>query len=90
MGNGRKGVRVGGVVHVTELTSPAPVSMVTQPRVCLTDSSRTVFHINSVNGNSSVWRRENPFVSTIYCLHNTAFFSICNKTGCAFSSSPPH
>lgn len=45
--------RVGGIVHVTELTSPTTVSTVTrpQPRACLTDSSRTVFHINSVNGN---------------------------------------
>lgn len=47
------GARDGGIVHVTELTSPTPVSMVTQlqQRACLTDSSRTVFHINSVNGN---------------------------------------
>lgn len=77
--------KVGGIVHVTELTSPTPVSMVTrpQPRACLTDSSQTVFHINSVNGNL-VWVEERKSLCKHYLLsaQYRFFFSICNQTVC--------
>lgn len=76
------GARVGGIVHVTELTSPTPVSMVTllQPRVCLTDSSRTVFHINSVNGNLVCVEERKSLCKHYLLSAQYSFFSICNKT----------
>lgn len=70
---------VGGVVHVTELTSPTPVSVVTCPScVWVSLIQLTVFHINSVKRNPVCVKDKNPFVSTIYCLHNTGFQFVTN------------
>lgn len=71
----------GDNVHVTELTSPTPVSVVTSPELCLslTDSVDDAFHINSVNRNLVCVKDKNPFVSTIYCLHNTGFQFVTNS-----------
>lgn len=73
----------GGVVHVTELTSPTPVSVVTCPScVWVPLIQLTMFHINSVNRNPVCVKDKNPFVSTIYCLHNTGFQFVTNCLFC--------
>lgn len=50
------------------------------PELCLslTDSVDDAFHINSVNRNLVCVKDKNPFVSTIYCLHNTGFQFVTN------------
>lgn len=77
LGGGR--ARDAGVVHVTELTSPTPVSVVTCPScVWVSLIQLTMFHINSVSRNPVCVKDKNPFVSTIYCLHNTGFQFVTN------------
>lgn len=69
----------GGNVHVTESTSPTPVSVVTSPScVWVSLIQLMVFHINSVNRNLVCGKDKNPFVSTIYCLQNTGFQFVTN------------
>lgn len=59
--------------------SQTPVSVVTPPS-CVWASliQLIIFHIRSVHGTLwlSAWRTEIPFVSTIYCLHNTGFWFV--------------
>lgn len=48
------------------------------PKLCLTDSVDDAFHINCVNTNLVCVKDRDPFVSTIYCLHNTTFQFVAN------------
>lgn len=47
-----------------------------------TDSDRDAFHINGVNRNLVCVKDKIPFVSTIYCLHNTGFQFLTNSPSC--------
>lgn len=74
----------GGHVHVTESTNPTPVSVVTSPScVGVSLIQLMMIFISTVymflNRNLVCVQDENPFVSTIYCLHNTGFQICKNK-----------
>lgn len=71
-------------MHVTESTNPTPVSVVTSPScVGVSLIQLMMIFISTVymflNRNLVCVQDENPFVSTIYCLHNTGFQICKNK-----------
>lgn len=65
--------------------SQTPGSVVTSPSCVWASLIQLImFHIRSVRGNLwlSAWRTGIPFVSTIYCLHNTGFWFVTDWLLC--------